>query len=1067
MKNKIWNIKRITAWALVLAISFSILVRYDTREVYAVTKNDVVSQLNALVNQYNGKTANSGQMYMGSQCKGFANWVFLKIFGVYIGPYQQSANYKIPNPKAQTIGIIEPGNLNVNTAKALLMKGVPGDYIQVQRSTARGRGPHSMILMGVNDNGIEVFDCNSDGRNTIKKQSISWASFDTANRAMSLYRANGYPEPSSVIPPFRYHIDQAPADGTVLHNVLDFYFTGGWGLTTYGKWGVTCVNLVINGEEVLNCSRRQRDDVAAAFPDYYGSEAGFDCIVSASLLKPGKNVVGFNAYATVSNRNDVLVSYFGEHTVYYEPNCNIEACIDSIRPAGKGKFLIEGYAYDRDLDKSIDLHIYVGGEAGSGAPCYIIKADKERTDVADSKGVGKWHGFRETIYTDRFGEVPIYVYAIDATGNGTSFIGTKNVTIEKNNPPVGVLDSLTGGTDSIEPGGWLYDPDSADPAYMDIYADGPAGSGRFIARIRADKERKDVAASENIGEFHGFREKIMLGDLEGEHTFYFHAMDTDGGPSTIIGSKTVNVTKGSPPTGSLEKLEGIKGGIKLNGRCLDIDAVDKAVTLHVYVGTTAYNGARGYVISANKNYGGDFHGFDDIIYTTERGLNDVYVYALDEGSNQPNVLIGHGTVMIEQPDQEDHSHEYVKEVTKAATCSEEGEQRFTCDCGSVYSEMIPKIPHTSVIDQGIEADCQTDGLTEGSHCSVCGECLKAQEIIPKKDHENTVIKFQKDATCVCAGYTGDSYCICGKKIREGSITKQLAHTPGEEIVLKNCTETEAGIHIYTCLVCGTMGFNVIPATGRHSEDESHMHEYREVSLEAYGREERVQACACGAYVLESIPDELEKPDAAMTPAEPEKPDIDEMTPAEPEKTDEASQIRPKEPGMPADADAPANQDMMKEKGEKDAGTIFPQKNQVYRVGSFYYKVTSTKTNDGEGTVELKAPLKKTMKSVKVPSTVIIKGFSFRVTGIGKKAFLDNKKLERLSIGANVIKIGAKAFQGCSRLKKISLSGTVKSIGKNAWKGIHARAVVRVPKADRKHYKKLMKGKGQKGSVNIR
>lgn len=49
-----------------------------------------------------------------------------------------------------------------------------------------------MILMGVNDNGIEVFDCNSDGKNTIKKQNISWASFDMANRAMSLYRANGY-----------------------------------------------------------------------------------------------------------------------------------------------------------------------------------------------------------------------------------------------------------------------------------------------------------------------------------------------------------------------------------------------------------------------------------------------------------------------------------------------------------------------------------------------------------------------------------------------------------------------------------------------------------------------------------------------------------------------------------------------------------------------------------------------------------------------------------------------------------------------------------------------------------
>ena len=48
-------------------------------------------------------------MYRGSQCKGFANWIFLKIFGVYIGSYPESANYKITNPNAQTIGILEPG----------------------------------------------------------------------------------------------------------------------------------------------------------------------------------------------------------------------------------------------------------------------------------------------------------------------------------------------------------------------------------------------------------------------------------------------------------------------------------------------------------------------------------------------------------------------------------------------------------------------------------------------------------------------------------------------------------------------------------------------------------------------------------------------------------------------------------------------------------------------------------------------------------------------------------------------------------------------------------------------
>lgn len=183
--------QRIISIFMSFILAVSLLFTFDL-EVKAISQSDVVSQLNSYIAQYNGKTANSNQMYMGSQCKGFANWIFLKIFGVYIGPYPESANYKITNPNAETIGIIEPGNLNEETAKALLKKGVPGDYIQVQRSTARGRGPHSMILAGVNDGGIEVFDCNSDGRNTIKKYSISWSAFDTANRAMSLYHAYGY-----------------------------------------------------------------------------------------------------------------------------------------------------------------------------------------------------------------------------------------------------------------------------------------------------------------------------------------------------------------------------------------------------------------------------------------------------------------------------------------------------------------------------------------------------------------------------------------------------------------------------------------------------------------------------------------------------------------------------------------------------------------------------------------------------------------------------------------------------------------------------------------------------------
>ena len=46
-------------------------------------------------------------------------------------------------------------------------------------------------------------------------------------------------------------------------------------------------------------------------------------------------------------------------------------------------------------------------------------------------------------------------------------------------------------------------------------------------------------------------------------------------------------------------------------------------------------------------------------------------------------------------------------------------------------EIIPAVGHTVVIDPEIEPTYTTEGLTEGSHCAVCGEILVKQEPIEK------------------------------------------------------------------------------------------------------------------------------------------------------------------------------------------------------------------------------------------------------------------------------------------------------------------------------------------------
>ena len=184
--------KKIISIILIVVMTFSLVVTIPFSSVGAISRSDVVSKLQSLMNQYVGKTATSAQMYRGEQCKGFANWVFLQIFGVYIGGYPENAKYKINTDTADLLGELAPGSLNESSCRELLLKGAPGDYIQVQRSTARGSGPHSMILVDVNNSGIEVFDCNSDGKNSIKRYTITWSQFDVANKGMSLLRAKGY-----------------------------------------------------------------------------------------------------------------------------------------------------------------------------------------------------------------------------------------------------------------------------------------------------------------------------------------------------------------------------------------------------------------------------------------------------------------------------------------------------------------------------------------------------------------------------------------------------------------------------------------------------------------------------------------------------------------------------------------------------------------------------------------------------------------------------------------------------------------------------------------------------------
>ena len=111
-------------------------------------------------------------------------------------------------------------------------------------------------------------------------------------------------------------------------------------------------------------------------------------------------------------------------------------------------------------------------------------------------------------------------------------------------------------------------------------------------------------------------------------------------------------------------------------------------------------------------------------------VNDAVTGKVDDLNKQVTDLIGSTIKQLTC------THEWGdRETLKAATCTEKGQTGVVCHkCGKVKDQQpIPAAGHAPVTDPAVAPTETTDGLTEGSHCGVCGVVLQAQEVIPMLD----------------------------------------------------------------------------------------------------------------------------------------------------------------------------------------------------------------------------------------------------------------------------------------------------------------------------------------------
>lgn len=110
------------------------------------------------------------------------------------------------------------------------------------------------------------------------------------------------------------------------------------------------------------------------------------------------------------------------------------------------------------------------------------------------------------------------------------------------------------------------------------------------------------------------------------------------------------------------------------------------------------------------------------------------------------------------------SHSWKETSRIDATCTTEGKISYVCDVCQVArkEEILPALGHMIVKETGVAATCTKDGLTEGSHCSVCGEVLEEQKTVPATGHKFSSWKTTSQATVFSPEQQSRSCSVCGK-----------------------------------------------------------------------------------------------------------------------------------------------------------------------------------------------------------------------------------------------------------------------------------------------------------------
>ena len=432
--------------------------------------------------------------------------------------------------------------------------------------------------------------------------------------------------------------------------------------------------------------------------------------------------------------------------------------------------------------------------------------------------------------------------------------------------------------------------------------------------------------------------------------------------------------------------------------------------------------------------------------------------------------------------------------------------------------------HEVVIDEAVAATCTRDGVTEGSHCSKCGEVLEEQTVIPAMGHQYAGGTCERCGDILYIERDGVRY--TKEEDLSGNVTIHVCAKPGEKISDK--------VNIPAKVAMGDMAYTVTVIDANAFADQT---ELTYVTLPKTITNIGNKAFA-GCTALEGMKFKAKiAPEAAEDAWEGAgTEDFTILTPKNARdyyniKKISGATVRP-------ETDAEHEHDMQKFEAKaptctqpgtieyyicRDCDKVYADEDGKECISltetylqplghewesDFTIDIPATATTQGEKSIHcrrcgersciVKYSLEDEKNSSndnedteygrKITYSYLLKGSLFKAKGLryrvnavnAKKGIFDvicmgsnSKKIKKITV-PNYVKykgihyrvtgIGKNAFAGCRKVKTVKIQSMYlkkKNIGKNAFRGIPRKASVYVPPRKMKSYRKWLKKAGLK------